>query len=152
LLFTIPIGFLVDKTNNSNFLFISRALFAITTGLFALTPIFRNSNPLVIGILFIIPFSITNTADTISRGTLMHSLAPEKKRGQFIGILFLVKTLAQIPGVIIGGLLAQFLQKGYQYSFLIGAIFLLISIPFIPLSSFRLTNIKDLKKKLLTSS
>ncbi len=152
LLCTIPFGFRIDKTNNSNFLIISRAFFAVTTGLFALTPIFRNSNPLAIGILFIIPFSITNAADTISRGALMHSLAPEKKRGQFIGILFLVKTLAQIPGVVIGGVLAQFLQRGYQYSFLIGAIFLLISIPFIPLSSFSFTNIKELKKKPITSS
>jgi len=152
LLFTIPFGFLIDKTNKHNFLIISRALFALTTGLFALTPIFRSSNPLVIGILFIIPFSIANTADIISRGALMHSLAPAGKRGQFIGLLYLVKTLAQIPGVIIGGVLAQFLQRGYQYSYIIGAIFLLISIPFISLSSHKLINLKEFDKKIITSS
>ncbi|MBK5112914.1 MAG: MFS transporter [Candidatus Heimdallarchaeota archaeon] len=148
LLFTIPFGSLIDKTNNYKFLIISRTLFALTTGLFALTPVFRNSNPMLIGALFIIPFSIANTADIISRGALMHSLTPEGKRGQFIGLLYLVKTLAQIPGVIIGGLLAQFLQRGYQYSFLIGAIILIISIPFISSSSFKILNLKKLDEKL----
>ena len=152
LLFSIPFGFLIDKTNKHNFLIISRVLFAITTGLFALTPLFRNSDPLVIGILFIIPFSIANTADIISRGALMHNLAPVGKRGQFIGLLYLVKTLAQIPGVIIGGVLAQFLQNGYQYSYMIGATFLLISIPFISLSSLKSLNIKTLDKKITAGS
>ena len=82
----------------------------------------------------------------------MHNLAPVGKRGQFIGLLYLVKTLAQIPGVIIGGVLAQFLQNGYQYSYMIGAIFLLISIPFISLSSLKSLNFKTLDKKITAGS
>ncbi len=128
---TIPFGYLIDRSKINRFLIISRIAFALSTILLALTPIVLVSQPLVSAIIFIIPFSVANTADTISRSAVIHQLCPESKRGQFLGIQFLVKILAQIPGAIIGGLLAQFLQYGYLYTFIIGGVFLLISIPFL---------------------
>jgi MFS family permease len=131
LIMTIPFGLLIDKTNTRHFLLIARVLFAIATALLSLTPLINSFSPVVIALLFIIPFSIANTADIISRGKFMHQLAPEKKRGQFLGLIFFAKIIAQIPGVIIGGLLANYYQRGYQLSFIFGGIFLLMSIPFI---------------------
>ncbi|MHA1221308.1 MAG: hypothetical protein ACTSQB_06205, partial [Candidatus Heimdallarchaeota archaeon] len=64
-------------------------------------------------------------------GTFMHILIPKEKRGQLLGLLFFAKILAQIPGVLIGGLFAHFFKNGYQYGFIIGAAFLLFSIPFL---------------------
>ncbi|NHJ04227.1 MAG: MFS transporter [Candidatus Heimdallarchaeota archaeon] len=134
LLATIPIGFFIDKFPLSIFLLISRAFFAIATAFLAITPLIKSIQPLVVGILFIIPYSIANTSDIVSRGALMHNLAPIEKRGQFLGLIMFGKILAQIPGVLIGGLLAQFLQRGYQYSFIVGAAIILFSLPFISLS------------------
>ncbi len=142
LILALPIGHILDRTNKQKFLIISRGLFAISTAILALTPIFRSINPLIIGILFIIPFSITNTADIVSRGAYMHSIITNEKRGQFLGLLFFIKTLAQIPGVIFGGLLAHFYQNGYQYGFLVGSIFLIISIPFLVTSGLPLAEKK----------
>ncbi|HUT81141.1 MAG TPA: MFS transporter [Candidatus Bathyarchaeia archaeon] len=139
LILALPIGYFLDRTNKHKFLIISRGIFALSTAILALTPIFRSINPLVIGIIFIIPFSIANTADIVSRGAYMHSLISNEKRGQLLGLLFFIKTLAQIPGVIIGGLFAHFFQSGYQYGFIIGSIFLLISIPFLITSGLPLT-------------
>ena len=131
LIATIPIGIFTDRIDTGIFLLISRVIFAAATALIALTPLIRKINPLVVGILFIIPYSIANTADIVSRGALMHKLAPKEKRGQFLGLTVFVKILAQIPGVIIGGLLAQFLQSGYQLAFVIGGVIVISSIPFI---------------------
>ncbi|MGC9780152.1 MAG: MFS transporter [Candidatus Heimdallarchaeota archaeon] len=146
LLFTLPFGTIIDKTDTRFVLIISRIAFAFATALIALTPIFRTVNPLILGIIFIIPFAIANTADIISRGALMHILAPKEKRGQFLGILFLAKILAQIPGVFIGGIIAQFFQRGYMFGFIIGGIFLLLSIPFIILSGFKNLHVKRIEK------
>ncbi|MBN1330650.1 MAG: MFS transporter [Candidatus Heimdallarchaeota archaeon] len=140
----LPIGFILDRTNKQRFLIVSRGIFSLSTAILALTPIFRSINPLVIGILFIIPFSFANTADIVSRGAYMHSIISMEKRGQLLGLLFFIKTLAQIPGVIIGGLFAHFFQNGYQYGFLIGSVFLVISIPFLITSGLSL-NVKHTK-------
>ncbi|NHJ39140.1 MAG: MFS transporter [Asgard group archaeon] len=131
LILTIPIGFLLDKTDKRYFLLITRLVFAFATAIIAFAPIIRTLNPLTSGILLIIPFSFANTADIISRGAVMHLIIPNEKRGQFLGILFLSKIIAQIPGVIIGGLLAHYFQHGYQYGYLLGALFLLLSLPFL---------------------
>ncbi|MHA1503682.1 MAG: MFS transporter [Candidatus Heimdallarchaeota archaeon] len=144
LLATLPFGFYIDKTDTGIFLVISRVLFAVTTGILAITPLLK-INPLIIGILFIIPFSISNSADIISRGAFMQQLAPGEKRGQFLGLTIFVKIIAQIPGVIIGGLIAQFSQSGYQYAFLVGGIILLLSVPFLIMD--RLPIIKEQKEK-----
>lgn len=148
LLATLPFGFLIDRMNTGLFLIISRSLFAITTGILAISPLLR-INPLVIGVLFIIPFSISNSADIISRGALMQQLAPGEKRGQFLGLTIFVKIIAQIPGVLIGGLIAQFSQRGYQYAFLIGGIILLLSIPFLLFSRLKIPQEKIETSKLI---
>ncbi|MBD3191674.1 MAG: MFS transporter [Candidatus Heimdallarchaeota archaeon] len=131
LLSTLPAGFLVDKTDNYLFLLISRVLLAITTACFALAPVITQISPVLIAIILIIPYGLFNTADTIARGVLMHHLAPEAKRGQFLAFVLF---LAQLPGVIIGGLIAQFLHQGYSYLFLAGAIIILLSLPFVYLA------------------
>ena len=151
LLVTIPFGLSIDKFSKSFFLIISRALFAIATALIALTPLITTLSPVIVGIIFIIPYSIANTADIISRGALMHNLAPKEKRGQFLGLTMLVKILAQIPGVIIGGLLAQYLQRGYQYAFLVGAIIILVSIPFVSFTQNRTSSNQRIISEFSTS-
>jgi len=133
LIATLPFGLYIDKIDTRFFLVISRVLFAFSTAILAITPLITIS-PIIVGILFIIPFSISNTADIISRGSLVQHLAPGDKRGQFLGLTIFVKIIAQVPGVLIGGLIAQFSQRGYQYAFLTGGIFLLISVPFIIMS------------------
>ncbi|RLI72101.1 hypothetical protein DRO91_04565 [Candidatus Heimdallarchaeota archaeon] len=125
------IGLAVDKVHAGKFLVLSRVSFAVTTAVITLTPLLGRTRPLLIGTLFIIPFGLSNTADIISRSAFAHKLVPEKDRGRLLSILFLAKTFAQIPGVIIGGLVAHFFQRGYQYSFLISGFFLLLSVPFL---------------------
>ena len=134
LLASIPFGIFIDKVKVSKFLLFSRISFALSTALLTITPFITSIKPVIVGILFIIPYSVANTADIVSRGALMHKLAPEKKRGQFLGLTFFAKILAQIPGVILGGITAQFLQRGYQYGFLISCIILILSVPFIYLT------------------
>ncbi len=151
LLATIPIGIFSDRIDTSLFLLISRVVFAITTILLALTPLIRTLNPLFVGVLFIIPYGIANTADIISRGALMHKLAPKEKRGQFLGLTVFVKILAQIPGVIIGGLLAQFLQGGYQFAFVFGGVIVLLSLPFISFTKIRTPLIQETTEKSLSN-
>ncbi len=151
LLASIPIGIFTDRIDTSLFLLISRVVFAITTMILALTPLIRTLKPLVVGILFIIPYGIANIADIISRGALMHKLAPKEKRGQFLGLTVFVKILAQIPGVIIGGLLAQFLQGGYQLAFVIGGFIVLLSLPFISFTKLRAPLIQETKEKSFAS-
>ena len=151
LLATLPFGFFIDKTDTGIFLVISRVLFVVTTGILAITPLLR-INPLIIGILFIIPFSISNSADIISRGALIQQLAPGEKRGQFLGLTIFVKIIAQIPGVIIGGLIAQFSQSGYQYSFLVGGIILLLSVPFLIMARFPILKEQKEKNKLVAQA
>jgi MFS family permease len=145
LILSIPIGYLVDKSNQRHFLIISRLLFAITTGLIALAPVIESIHPLASSILFIIPFSLANTSDIISRGAVMHMLVPDQKRGQLLGTIFLAKILAQIPGVLIGGLLAHFLQHGYQFGYVISTLFLLLSIPFLFTNKFIVNLIRNKK-------
>ncbi|NHJ47119.1 MAG: MFS transporter [Asgard group archaeon] len=143
LILSLPIGYLVDKLNKRYFLIISRLLFAISTGLIALVPVIRSIHPLASCILFIIPFSLANTSDIISRGAVMHLLVPDKKRGQLLGAIFLAKIIAQIPGVLIGGLLAHFFQHGYQYGFIFSTLFLLLSIPFLFTNKIILSKFKN---------
>lgn len=131
LISTLPVGFFIDKTDNYLFLFVSRGLLAITTGCFVLAPVISSISPLFMAIILIIPYGLFNTADMIARGVLMHHLAPEAKRGQFLAFVLF---LAQLPGVIIGGVIAQFLNQGYRYLFLAGAIIILLSLPFVYLS------------------
>jgi len=131
LIFTAPIGLVVDKLNPRKFLLFSRGLFAFATAIIAITPFLALQRPLLVATLFIIPFSLTNTADIISRGAYMHRLIPEKDRGRLLSVLFLAKTIAQIPGVVLGGLIAHFYQRGYQYAFILGGCFLLLSLPFL---------------------
>jgi MFS family permease len=147
LLFSIPTGYLIDKLNKRHFLIISRLFFALTTGLIAITPVIKSVHPLIISVLFIIPFSLANTADIISRGAVMHHLVPHEKRGQLLGTLFLAKIIAQIPGVLIGGLLAYFFQHGYQFGFVFSTIFLLASIPFLFSNKFKVGFFKNKKKE-----
>jgi UMF1 family MFS transporter len=149
LLSTLPFGYFIDKTDTGIFLIISRVLFAITTAILAITPLLK-INPLLSAILFIMPFSISNSADIISRGALMQKLAPGEKRGQFLGLTVFVKIIAQIPGVIIGGLIAQFSQRGYQYAFLIGGFILLLSVPFLVMAGLPIHKKQVEKKKLVT--
>lgn len=151
LLAAIPIGIFTDRIDTSLFLLISRIVFAITTTLLALTPLIRTLKPLIVGILFIIPYGIANTADIISRGALMHKLAPKEKRGQFLGLTVFVKILAQVPGVIIGGLLAQFLQGGYQLAFVIGGVIVLLSLPFISFTKLRSPKIQEITERSLSN-
>lgn len=148
LILTIPIGFFLDKSNKRYFLIIARLFFAFTTGIIALAPVVKSIHPLTSGILFIIPFSLANTADIISRGAIMHVIVPKEKRGQFLGLLFLSKIIAQIPGVIIGGLLAHYFQHGYQYGYLVGALFLLLSMPFLFPNKLAFRSIKNREKKI----
>ncbi|MEA2070231.1 MAG: MFS transporter [Asgard group archaeon] len=131
LVLSLPFGYLSDQFKTTKIMVFIRLSFAIGTALICLTPLIGKNNPLVIGILFIIPYSITNTGDTIFRGSLMYQLIPYEKRAQFLGWVNLAKICAQIPGVLIGGLLAQFLQRGYQYGFLTAGFLLFSSLPFL---------------------
>ncbi len=151
LLATIPIGVFSDRIDTSLFLFISRIVFAIVTMLLALTPFIHKLSPMIVGILFIIPYGIANTADIISRGALMHKLVPKEKRGQFLGLTVFIKISAQIPGVIIGGLLAHFLQGGYQLAFVFGGFIVLLSLPFISFTKLRTSIIQGTTEKPLSS-
>jgi len=151
LLATLPFGYSIDKSDTVIFLVISRVLFAVTTAILAVTPLL-SLNPIITGILFIIPFSISNSADIISRGALMQQLAPGEKRGQFIGLTIFVKIIAQVPGVLIGGLIAQFSQRGYQYAFLVGGIILLLSVPFLIFSRIAIPKEKIDKSDLTMST
>ncbi|NHK31966.1 MAG: MFS transporter [Asgard group archaeon] len=151
LLLTIPIGLFLDRSNKRHFLIIARFIFAIATAIIALAPVLRSIHPLASGIIFIIPFSLANTADIISRGAVMHVIAPKEKRGQLLGTLFLAKIIAQIPGVIIGGILAHYIQHGYQYGYLIGALFLLLSIPFLFPNKMTLKFLRKKEKKVIMS-
>ncbi len=54
-------------------------------------------------------------------------LLPEGKRGQFLGILNVIFTISQIPGAIIGGVIAD--SMGLAWIFAFAPIFLLASIP-----------------------
>jgi MFS family permease len=151
LILTIPVGLFLDRFNKRNFLIIARFIFAIATAIIALAPVLKSIHPLASGIIFIIPFSLANTADIISRGAVMHVIVPKEKRGQLLGILFLAKIVAQIPGVIIGGILAHYIQHGYQYGYLIGAIFLLLSIPFLFPSKMTMKLLRKKEKKAIMS-
>jgi MFS family permease len=151
LILTIPVGLFLDRFNKRNFLIIARFIFAIATAIIALAPVLKSIHPLTSGIIFIIPFSLANTADIISRGAVKHVIVPKEKRGQLLGILFLAKIVAQIPGVIIGGILAHYIQHGYQYGYLIGALFLLLSIPFLFSNKMTMKLLRKKEKKALMS-
>lgn len=58
-------------------------------------------------------------------------LLPDQKRGQFLGILNIIFTTSQIPGAILGGLIAD--SFGVQWTFAVVPIFFLLSIPFFQL-------------------
>ncbi|MHA1758698.1 MAG: MFS transporter, partial [Promethearchaeota archaeon] len=55
-------------------------------------------------------------------------LLPENKRGQFLGIINIVYTISQIPGAILGGLVAD--AYGLEWIFAVAPIFFILSIPF----------------------
>ena len=54
-------------------------------------------------------------------------LLPDGKRGQFLGILNVIFTTSQIPGAILGGMIAD--SMGIAWIFAFAPIFLLASIP-----------------------
>ncbi|MGQ4873910.1 MAG: MFS transporter [Promethearchaeia archaeon] len=97
---------------------------------FFMIPFLNTNTPISLFLLSIaiILVLITTISLQVPLSAWQQDLLPENKRGQFLGILNIVYTISQIPGAILGGLVAD--AYGLEWIFAVAPIFLLLSIPF----------------------
>ncbi|TFF63540.1 MAG: MFS transporter [Promethearchaeota archaeon] len=71
---------------------------------------------------------LTTTCLLVPLGAWQQDLLPEGKKGQFIGILNIISTVSQIPGAILGGMIAD--AYGVAWIFFFVPFFMIGAIPF----------------------
>lgn len=124
---TFGLGILSDKYGRKKF--VPPVLIVSCIGFF-MVPFFRPTDAFSIAMLMIaiILIFLTTVSLQVPLGTWQQDLLPEGKKGQFLGILNIINTTSQIPGAIVGGLIAD--TYGIQWIFAFAPIFLLLSLPF----------------------
>lgn len=97
---------------------------------FLMVPFLTPDNILstVLLIIAVILVMFATTCLLIPLGAWQQDLLPAGKKGQFIGILNIVSTVSQVPGALIGGLIADSLGINWIFAFV--PIFFILSIPF----------------------
>ena len=127
LVITFGLGTLSDKYGRKKF--VPPVLIISCIGFF-MVPFFRPVDAFSIAMLMIaiILIFLTTISLQVPLGTWQQDLLPEGKKGQFIGILNIISTVSQIPGAILGGLIAD--TYGLEWIFAFAPIFLLASLPF----------------------
>jgi len=124
---TIYLGRLSDKYGRKKFV---APITLISSIGFLMIPFFHPDN-LFSSVMLIIAVSLVMLSMTcllVPLGAWQQDLLPEGKKGQFIGILNIISTVSQIPGAIIGAIIAD--SFGIKWIFAFVPIFLIISIPF----------------------
>ncbi|MGV9197693.1 MAG: MFS transporter [Promethearchaeia archaeon] len=91
-----------------------------------LTPDNLISTTLLIIAVILVLFA--TTCLMIPLGAWQQDLLPSGKKGQFIGILNIINTVSQVPGALIGGIIADSLGINWIFAFV--PIFFILSIPF----------------------
>lgn len=126
LLITLAMGKLADKIGRK--VLVAPVLIISSIGYFMI-PFLRPTSILTMALLIIalILVFISIASIQVPLATWQQDLLPEGKRGQFLGILNIIFTTSQIPGAIIGGLVAD--SMGIAWIFAFAPIFLLASIP-----------------------
>ncbi len=123
----IALGRLADKYGRKKF--VAPVILISSVGFF-LIPFYRPDTMLngLILILAVILVLIASICLFVPLGAWQQDLLPKDERGKFIGILNIIGTVSQIPGAIIGGIIAD--TYGIQWIFAFVPIFLIGSIPF----------------------
>ncbi|GAG95577.1 unnamed protein product [marine sediment metagenome] len=121
------LGKIVDKYGRKKFL---APLILISSIGFFIIPFF-SPDTIFNFIIYVIAFTLILIALmglAVPLITWRHDLLPEHERGKYTGIQNIMDTISQIPGAIIGGLIAD--AFGIQWIFIVVPIFLIGSIPF----------------------
>ena len=126
ILITLAMGKLADKFGRK--ICVPPILIISSIGYFMI-PFLRPTSILTMALLIIalILVFLSVASIQVPLATWQQDLLPEGKRGQFLGILNIIFTTSQIPGAIIGGLVAD--SMGLAWIFAFAPIFLLASIP-----------------------
>lgn len=123
---TILLGIASDKYGRKKF--VPPVIILSSIG-FLMIPFFRpvDMPSMIILIIAIILVFLAVVSLQVPLTTWQQDLLPEGKKGQFLGFLNIIQTASQIPGAIIGGLIAD--AYGIAWIFAVAPIFLLASLP-----------------------
>lgn len=134
-LLSFIIGILVDKFGRKIMMYFIAMIGAISAFCFAFIPI---NQSLTLVLIFVIGGLMVGSSAAIVAisDTWMQDLAPEDRKGSMLAYKITAIVIPMIPGALIGGFLADYGPKpaGYFYSpviFIVSAIFMLCSIPFL---------------------
>jgi Na+/melibiose symporter-like transporter len=135
LLFIIAIvlGKLADKHGRRKFIPLSIVIISIAIVLIPFVNI--NSNTNFVLVLIIFPFALIGLLGLETpMNAWSQDLLPEHERGKFLGLLNIIRTISQIIGSFVGGIIATYmLITGFipeSFVFVFAAIFFIVSIPF----------------------
>ncbi len=121
------LGKIVDKHGRKKFL--TPTILISSIGFFIIP--FFSPDTIINFIIYVIAFTLILIALMglyVPLNTWRQDLLPEHERGKYTGIQNIMDTISQIPGAIIGGLVAD--AFGIQWIFVVVPIFLIGSIPF----------------------
>ena len=135
LLFIIAVvlGKLADKHGRRKFIPLSIIIISITIVFIPFVNI--NSNTNLVLALIIFPFVLIGLLGLETpMNAWSQDLLPELERGKFLGLLNIIRTISQIIGSFVGGVVATYmLITGFipeSFVFVFAAIFFIVSIPF----------------------
>ena len=130
---TIVLGRLADKHGRRKFIPLS--IIIISIAIVFIPFVNTNSNTNLVLALIIFPFALIGLLGLETpMNAWSQDLLPELERGKFLGLLNIIRTISQIIGSFVGGVVATYmLITGFipeSFVFIFAAIFFIASIPF----------------------
>ncbi|MFX1391901.1 MAG: MFS transporter [Promethearchaeota archaeon] len=130
---TVVLGKLADKHGRRRFIHL--AIIIISVAIIFMPFVNLNSNTNLILVLIIFPFALIGLLGLETpMNAWSQDLLPEHERGKFLGLLNIIRTISQIIGSFVGGLIATYMViTGFipeSFVFVFATIFFLASIPF----------------------
>ncbi|MFX1326139.1 MAG: MFS transporter [Promethearchaeota archaeon] len=129
---TSILGKLADKHGRRRFIPLS--IIIISIGIFFLPFVNINSNTNLVLVLILFPFALIGLLGLETpMNAWSQDLLPEHERGKFLGLLNIIRTISQIIGSFVGGLIATYMIiQGFipeSFIFMFAPIFFIASIP-----------------------